>query len=255
MFSLLIADLMAFTVLEWAFCAGAILFLVLSIVGYSNEKYGTSFVLMLVSILGLGFLGKASVIEHFQTVGIFAGVIKPIIYYVLIGFVVSFVNWVFFCMHAKTKYRNHVLRTLMDGRSFAQLKQNIAETMQLDITAITDDFARKVLQLQVATHKSDSIFGRSYKANFDVFSYSNLKGQKLEDASVDIDKRLAEILPPRALRGVVILTSAVFEWPITILSLLFSRLLTVIVDKVVFASRKLVDAVAHISFGSTDVKL
>jgi hypothetical protein len=258
MFAGFLAGLFAFTIVEWAATAVFLLFLAVSIATYSHEKYGPSFVTMLVSLAGIGFIFKTDLLTYVSTTGLVLGIAKPVIAYLLIGLVVSFVNWVFYCMHAKTKYRDLVLNTLNDPVAFASHKAAIIKHLGLvddSVNQVTDDFARKVLQLQVVARNSQRIFGNSYNSRVSSFVMSDLDGKTVDETLARIDQSMADALPPRALRGKVILSSAVFEWPITILSLVFKRILTVLVDKLVYVSRKLVDKVSHLSFGSTDIKL
>jgi hypothetical protein len=258
MFAGFLAGILAFTLLEWAAAAVFLLFLIISIATYSHEKYGPSFFTMVVSLVGIGFIFKSDLLSYVATTGLVLAIAKPVIGYLIIGIIVSFVNWIFYCMHAKTKYRNLVLITLNDTVAFAAHKaQVIKRLFGGDATAtVTDDFARKVLQLQVVSRNQNEIFGHAYSVrSVPSYGMSDLEGTTVESATAYIDQTMANVLPPRALRGKVILSSAVFEWPITILSLVFSRILTVLVDKLVFISRKLVDKVSHLSFGSTDIAL
>jgi len=257
MFAGFLAGLFAFTMIEWAATAVFLLFLVISIATYSREQYGPSFVTMVVSILGIGFIFKTDFLSYIATSGLVLGIAKPVIGYLIVGLVVSFVNWIFYCMHAKTKYRDFVLNTLNDTVAFAAHKTEVVRRLfgANSGETVTDDFARKVLQLQVVSRNSSAIFGNSYNNRVPGYTMHDLEGTTVAKAQEYIDATMADMLPPRALRGKVILTSAVFEWPITILSLVFKRILTVLVDKLVYISRKLVDKVSHLSFGSTDIKL
>jgi hypothetical protein len=257
MFAGFLAGLFAFTIVEWAATAVFLLFLVVSIATYSHEKYGPSFFTMLVSLAGIGFIFKNDLLTYVSTTGLVLGIAKPVVEYLLIGLVVSFVNWIFYCMHAKTKYRDLVLNTLNDSVAFATHKAEVIRRVfgENSSETVTDDFARKVLQLLVVARNAGAIFGNSYKGRALGFTLHDLEGKSVAKTQEYIDNTMADVLPPRALRGKVILTSAVFEWPITILSLVFKRILTVLVDKLVYISRKLVDKVSHFSFGSTDIKL
>lgn len=256
MFAGFLAGLFAFTIVEWVAVAAFVVFLVMSVATYSHEQYGPSFFTMVVSLAGLGFLFKTDLLTYVQNSNIVLAIAKPLIAYVVIGFVVSFVNWVFFCMRAKERYRSQVLEVIQSttyyNNALAAIKKGFG-TVDYDLDAtLTKPLIQKIIQAYAATNYNSDIFGSSYSAP-DKFYYNRLDGMTLEVADAYATETLASALPPKATRGKAILASAVFEWPITILSLVFSRILTVLVDKIIYASRKLFDAVSKLSFGSTDI--
>jgi hypothetical protein len=262
MFAALMAGAVAFTLIEWIAVAAALVLLVVSIAVYSNEHYGVSFVTMVAMFVSIGVFAHVPVFDLIrQPSAIAHAVLLPIVVYLLIGVVVSFANWVLYCMHVKTRYRNLVLPYLMDSEKFANYRANILKQMndqrkvQFADTDLTDDFVRQVLQLDLATSNKQTIFGYAYKVNTSFDTWTLRQYEMIEDMQAMIAKKMAELFPPRTLQGKTILASAVFEWPITILSTLFSRVLTVLVDKVIFVSRKFIDWVSRISFGSHEIKI
>jgi hypothetical protein len=267
MFAGFLAGFLAFTIVEWVAAAAFLVFLVISIATYSHEKYGPSFFTMVVSLVGLGFLFKANLLDYVHASGLVLGIAKPLIAYIVIGLVVSFVNWVFFCMRAKEKYREKVLKVLQSTASYNNYVDNIKKglgVLKVKTDAgeqVVDVFGglskgaiQTIIQAFVATNHAESIFGNSY-AYPDRMYWNALDGLNAAESEALAVETLAAALPPKATRGKAILASAIFEWPITILSLVFSRILTVLVDKLIYASRKVIDKVSHISFGSTDISV
>lgn len=256
MFAGFLAGFLAFTIVEWVAAAAFLGFLVISIATYSHEKYAPSFFTMAASLVGLGFLFKTDLLTYVQTSGLVLGIAKPLIAFIVIGFVVSFVNWVFFCMRAKERYRSRVLAVMQSTSTYNNTVDAIKKgfgTVDYDLNAtLTKPLIQKLIQAYAATNHNEDVFGYSY-ASPDRFYFGQLQGKTLEEADTLATQVLADALPPKATRGKAILASAVFEWPITILSLVFSRILTVLVDKIIYASRKLFDAVSKLSFGSTDI--
>lgn len=261
MFEALFASAIAFSLFEWIALAVAFVFIVLSISVYAEDAFGLSFFTMLLCFVAIGYVYHQPLIAYFHSTSLIHAIMEPIALYLAIGVGVSFVNWILFCMHVKTRYRNMILPYLTDSDAFQKYANAVIKNLNdgrptpIDPLTVTDDFIRRVLQLDIAANNKDHIFGRSYKVNtmFDLYSLKH--EQSILSVEDTIAKKMAELFPPKTLRGKAILASAVFEWPITILSILFSRFLTVIVDKVIFVSRKFIDLVSHVAFGSHEIKL
>lgn len=257
----LFAGVVAFSILDWVLVAVALIALVGSITSYAHERFGVSF-LGLLAIVGVaGFMNHTQLLDMFHQGSLVKTLVKPVVGYLIAGIIVSLVNWIFYVMHVKTRYRNLVLDTLNDSTKLEKFKETVIENQNngsatpLDAALFTDDVIRKVLQLATVADNKLEIFGYSYDLSINFYLSSLKSFASIADIEAMVDKRMAEIFPPKTLKGRGILASAVFEWPITILSLLFSRLLTVLVDKLLFASRKFIDWVSHISFGSHEIKL
>ena len=253
MFAPILAGFLAFTFLEWAVFAVAAILLIASITTYSDERYGPSFVCLLAVFAGAGFITHTSLLGYFAANGILIGIVKPVAAYLVIGLIVSLINWIMYVMRAKDKYADAV-RNYYDARitdTTAKLQGFVKLAEGETITAL----AKKAVQLQIALQNQSEIFGRAYAKGRVNFALDDVNGLTLAQADALVDQKLHDLLPPKALRGINILSSAVFEWPITILSLLFSRFLHMIVNRVLLAGRALFDFVSRVSFGSHDVKL
>jgi hypothetical protein len=254
------AGAFAFGLIEWVLIAVIAIALVTSIVSYAAESFGFSFTALVVIYAALGFINKGPLLDYVHAGSMVKAIAYPVGIYLAVGVLVSLVNWIFYVMHVKTRYRNFVLPYLTDSVKFASYKQTVIEAQNagntpIDPALFTDDIVRKILQLDMASQNRLEIFGRSYGARIE-FKLGYLKQY---GTIAEIEKMVTTIMlenfPPKTLKGKAILASAIFEWPITILSLVFSRILTVLADWLIFTSRKFIDWVSSITFGSHEIKL
>jgi hypothetical protein len=257
LFSMILADFLAFTFLEWFAFAAVILLLIGSISTYSDERYAPSFVCLIAAAVGGAYITHTTILSYLATNGLVLGIAKPVIAYLVIGLVVSLFNWIMYNMRAKDRYADAV-RNWYDTRVKSDAAKIVGNLVPVDGAIELGDtsaLVKKAISLSIAVANQAEIFGRAYRPSRVTFSYDDLSGLTIAQADEVVTKKLHDLLPPKALRGVNILSSAVFEWPITILSLLFSRFLQMIVNRVLLAGRGLFDFVSRISFGSHDVKL
>jgi hypothetical protein len=251
---------------EWIIVAAGIVFLLASSVSYSNERYGASGFTLVLSFAAFGFLMK-DVFKGLALSAMVVPALKIVGLYLVIGAIVSLFNWFVFVIQVKNRYRN-IAQTNLQRESFletvkGEFLSNLTKAARhmsletLNITALSDAVAHKIGLVTIVHENHVQIFGRAYsgRLDFERLKFERIAKMNEDDLNAYLDRTLAFFFPPKTRIGMPILVSAVFEWPAVIISNLFSRFITAVVEKLVWISRKGIDAVSGLLFGSHNIEL
>lgn len=249
---------------EWGIVALSIVFLLISSVNYSSEKYGSSGFMLTLSFIALGFLMKDS-FKGLALMAMIVPALKIIGLYLVIGIVISLFNWFVFVIQVKNRYRKVATDALQRESFLDMVKSNFLTNMKKaashlgvqQVTTVSDQLLHKLCLLHITHDEKLTIFGNaySYRLNIETLNYDRAVRMSESELSMHLDRSLQFIFPPKTRIGMPILVSAIFEWPAVIISNLFSRFITAVVEKIVWISRKGIDAVSGFLFGSHNIEL
>lgn len=252
-----------FTALTWVSWAVFLVFFAIAYGTYSSENYGYSVPSFVISLGLLIFCSKYLWVD-FSTQGFILKAFGAFGKYVLIGVLVSFVNWIIYCRGVKFRVQEYV--TIDDN-----VKQKLSGMrgqlyMLLEDIAVEDEFPRipasvsdtLVMQaLHVTKLKSNYslIFGNAYSKIATLrFDGSTSIGFLNKLDVVEMEQKVTEILadafPPKAKYAKTILVVPIFEWPVTVVHLVLHRLLNWVGEELVRMGTKLYDLASRLAFGS-----
>jgi hypothetical protein len=264
-----------FSLLYWVFLAVAFGFIILSINLFDSKYYGFSGTSMVPPLVIIGWFNRDYIGSVLAAHGPVIGVIQLILMYAAAGIVVAFVNWVFYCWHVKDRYQEAVTdeaRTRYD---------DIAEYIIAKLGVFTDEVTlsnidtsdpmkygltkmhiQKWLQIKITQSNATTIFGDRNHASYVLSMVKSDVDNLITNSITDEDRGLArmdtilhKMYPPKALACKRLLIASALEWPITVLWLILARVIRTICDRAFWISRRFLDFVSRISFGSHDVKL
>ena len=262
---MLLSFLFDLSMFEWGIVALSIVFLLIASFNYSSENYGSSGFMLALSFAAFGFLMRDS-IKGLALDDMIVPTLKIIGLYLVIGAVVSLFNWFVFVIQVKNRYCDVAQENLQRESFLENVKseffQNFTKAEKhrgvvSQITALSDATLHKLCLVKIVRDNYATIFGRTYAIRLDVehFNYDRIVRMNEDELSAHLDRSLQFFFPPKTRIGMPILVSAIFEWPAVIISNLFSRFITAIVEKLVWVSHKGIDAISSVLFGSNDIKL
>lgn len=264
-----------FSLLYWIFLAVAFGFTILSVNLFDSKYYGFSGTSMLPPLVIIGWFNRDYIGSVLTAHGPVIGVIQLILMYAAAGIVVSFVNWIFYCWHVKDRYQEAVTdeaRTNYDqtaeyvisklGVFTDAFTSSDIDTSDPTKYGLTKMHIQKYLQIAITKTNARIIFGDRNHADYVLSSVKADTDNLIKNSLGDEDRGLArmdailhKMYPPKALACKRLLIAAALEWPITVLWLVLARVIRTICDRAFWISRRFLDFVSRISFGSHDVKL
>lgn len=251
--------------IEWIVVAAGLVCLFASSFSYSNDRYGASGFTFVIGLAAFGFIMRDTV-HGLTMTAMIVPALKIIGLYLVIGALVSLFNWFVFVVQVKNRYRNVAQENLQRTSFLENVKDEFIDNLNkaakhrgiaAQYTDLSDALWHKIGLVKIIHDNHSTIFGRTYsnRLNFERFNFDRIVKLNSDELSAYLDRTLAFFFPPKARIGMPILVNAVFQWPIVLISNLFSRFISAVVEKVMWISRKGIDAVSGMLFGSHNIEL
>lgn len=284
---------MAFGWLDIIYLIACALGLIASIAFYDRHSFGWSgFNLFLVVVFGtlLWTGGDLSVITriHFTKETIEA-ILAYVVGYILIGLVVSVVNWIVYIWQVKNRYQTNVYDSMTNPgwkkRAISAITGKFFEYSDSkdyapEAFGLSMKLAKLYNQLSVLKKNGADIYG-SYEIAIAVdngeqldngldnvktaYAAARAKADK-GDASADqkaemvveqlystLDQLLQNVLPPKARYCRAMIISSAIEWPVVILWIFLHRLASVFYTKLFFSCQYFFNTISRLAFGSRHI--
>jgi hypothetical protein len=198
---------------------------------------------MTISIAVAGWFFWTDVQSIIQTRGLVNSIVLLIIVYGIMGLFTAFLFWISFNLRAKEKYQE-----IFDSisKKYSKLSDPLKTAcIKKEIISDADDL-RKIFDDREGILRYESSFGNMYNHQEYIMQLSEEEQEKtLENYTLDVDK----VFPPRFKTCKPYILGAAYCWPVTLIWLLFSRVVKQFINVIVSMFGGVFNKVAKLSFG------
>lgn len=202
-----------------------------------------------------------------------AKVFDYVVTYLVLGFVFSFVYWIFYCWEVKERYEKYVLNVInslskdqyFSSRKFrirvVWEKRNSNESISVNETP---KFVEALLKADLIIENAEAILKKRNVFNSTTLKYSYLTeyiqvadkkclsksaAERDDELSAVVYEYISKILPPKFANNKQEIVWASVYWPVTMLGILFDKFFSRIVEKIISMFGQTYNKISALAFG------